>query len=1071
MLSKLQIYCEAIMEASWLAALMAIPLFFNISSTQIFEPDKVFLLRFLAILSGVAYLTKWLAARPGQQKAAAGDVSPGSLLRHPLVLLILAFTATYTLSSVFSITPAASWLGSYRRAQGAATFYCYVILFLVILVGLRSPAQLKRLQHAYILTSLPVAGYGILQHFGADSLPWSNPMQGRSSGSMGNPIFLGAFLMMVIPLTFSRLVTAIRMLRADANRKPGFVLACTSGIVLLLQGLALLYTQSRGPVIGLAVSGYVCLFLFLVLKRIPGKDRFIYPTISAGSGILAPVFVVVVIRMTSGFGRQLCTASAGAAAIAVALIYWIIWRRYHGRNWLWLAWLGQTAALVAIFSVVPVHTITENMRFMPFRHLTEISDNSVNVRRFLWQTGLKAIESGAPSLLPDDKRDRFHYFRPIVGYGPENISFVADGYASPQLVRLHTRESVDRMHNDVFDNLITLGLAGAVLWMILIGAAFYYSLKLLGFSMAGGWKNPFVAFSAVGSVTGILLPWAAGYPYLLGIGGIAGLLAGLVLFAAWSGYRNTYGGFTGDDRQVFILCILGALIAHFVETGVGIAVTSTRTYFFALLALLAVFVVRNWSFAEEPTKKRASRPARSQEDSVLPLALLSSCVVLVLSWCFIVNGSDERSALTLFLQTWFIGYPGLHPRWLLPASLILLLLTICGSLGLIYGELAGRQPQKITFRKMAAITLSLILSVWFMMAMLSVAFWTTRDTPSPLSASFSAESRITLFIVALSLLILAIAWRITRLEVERLSTTIPVRARSIWITALIAIGALGALQELALHPVRADIACRIAGICESSANLGGAIQLYDRATALAPQVVSYWTSLGLAQASAGTGDARLLQDSYQSLRHAVDLNPLNPHSNLALAGIYMQDAERATEPASRNRRLKEAIAFYQTAAQLAPNYPEAYCGLGRCYFLLGDPKRAASLYEKSLQINPSYFRTYLFMGEMHYRLNNLERALQDFEKAARLNWRSIDARRNLGFILAKLGRKEEAVRTYLDALKRAPNDLGLLRRLAILYFSLGESGAGQTYARLAYEATPAAEKGTFEKYVADLKNQ
>jgi tetratricopeptide (TPR) repeat protein len=230
-------------------------------------------------------------------------------------------------------------------------------------------------------------------------------------------------------------------------------------------------------------------------------------------------------------------------------------------------------------------------------------------------------------------------------------------------------------------------------------------------------------------------------------------------------------------------------------------------------------------------------------------------------------------------------------------------------------------------------------------------------------------------------------------------------------------------------------------------------------------------SLGIAKSSAGALNPALMQESFRSLQHAVDVNPLDPIGNRTLAAIYMQDAERSPERAVRNRQLNKAIALYQRAAQLAPNYPDAYCDLGRCYFLLGDYRKAAGLYEKSLQMNPYYARTHMFLGELHYRLKDLERAYHHFETAYRLDGENLDAMRNRAFLLALLGRKEEAIRAYSRALERAPRDLVSLRRLSSLFFGLGNSKAGEEYARLAYEATPAAEKGTYEKFVADLQNQ
>jgi tetratricopeptide (TPR) repeat protein len=1071
MLSKLHIYCEGIMEAAWLAAAATIPLFFNVSSAQTFEPDKVFLLRFLAIISGAAFLLKRLTAQRSSKEDLAGEVSFRPLLRHPLVFLILSIAVLYTLSSIFSIMPAISWFGLYTRAQGTITFYSYAILFLVVLSELRNSAQLRRLQYVFIVTSLPVAGYGFLQHFRADSLPWGNAMPGRSSGSMGNPIFLGAYLAMVIPLTIGRLVQAVKMLRVGTNRKPGFVLACICGLALALQGLALLYTQSRGPVIGLVASGYICMFLFLVLHRAPVKNRLIFPAIAAGLGILAPVFVIVMIRFASGYGMKIAALCLGVASVGVGFAYWKIWRTSWGRNWLWLTWLAQTAALISIFSVVPLHTISESMGATPLGRLMNLSGNSVDVRRFLWQTGLNAVKSGSPAIMPDNTREFFHYLRPIIGYGPENVWFAANSYASPDLVRLHTAEAVDRMHSETFDALITTGFVGSALWLIIIAAAFYYALKLIGFCGGGGLKRSFICFSASGGLAGILLPWAAGSPDLMGVGVIAGLLAGVVAFAAWSGYRNRQTGFIGDDQRVFIFCILGALIAHSVETGVGIAVTSTRVYFFLLLALISVFSVKDLSRVEEPKKQRASKQGKRLKDPQSFFAVLSSFVLLVLCWCFIINRSNESSTLALFLQTWFVGYPGLQLKLLVPESLILLLLIVGGSIGLIYGEISDQQAPKTSFRKTAILSLGIMLSVWFVMAVFSAAFWTASDASSPLKASIGAESRVALFMIALCTLIIAAARRLITSGAARSAAQVPIRPRSAWIGVLVVLGALLAVQQLVLRPARADVVFRTAHTYERKADLWAAIPLYERALNLAPRVVRYWISLGLAQASAGAADAGLLQESFRSLRHAVDLNPFDPISNRTLAAIYMQDAERSAEPAARNERLNKAIAVYQRAARLAPNYPDAYCDLGRCYFLLGDHQKAASLYEKSLQMNPYYARTHMFMGEMHYRLNDLERAYQDFKTAYRLDKGNVETMRNLGFLLARMGRKKEAIRIYSHALEHAPGDLVSLRRLSALYFSLGDSVTGHTYARRAYDGTPAAEKGIYEKFAADLQNQ
>jgi hypothetical protein len=111
MYSRLGLFGKGLMESSWLAAAAVIPLFFSISSVQTFEPDKMYVLRFLAVLSGVAWLLTRFDAGRGKN-----GVQLKSFFQLPLVKPVLALAAVFLLSSIFSIAPVVSWWGLYRRA-------------------------------------------------------------------------------------------------------------------------------------------------------------------------------------------------------------------------------------------------------------------------------------------------------------------------------------------------------------------------------------------------------------------------------------------------------------------------------------------------------------------------------------------------------------------------------------------------------------------------------------------------------------------------------------------------------------------------------------------------------------------------------------------------------------------------------------------------------------------------------------------------------------------------------------------------------------------------------------------
>ena len=1012
--SKLGMWCGALMEAAWLAAAAATPFYFNISSSQVFEPDKMLVLKFFAILSGAACVVKIVDS--ARQRRIEDEIPQGRFLYNPIAIAVVCLAAVWTLSSIFSILPARSWWGSFERAQGTFALYAYVILFLVVLLELRSAAQLRRLQFAFILPAFPISAYAILQYLGSDPLPWSNPVAGRSSASMGNPIFLGAYLIMAIPLTVSGIADAAGMMRSD-GKKSGKLLALCCSAGLALQLIALLCTQSRGPVMGLAAAAYLCFFVLLAMKRNARKAPSLKWTGAAALATAAPVLVL-------------------AAA--------------------WF--MGGTKAISS------------------FGREVQEAEATVSVRVCLWQTAVSALGSSVSSPSPSGiVPDPLHWLRPAIGYGPECIGHRANLNAVPGLVKLHADQTVDRLHNEIFDSLISTGLLGAIAVLFLFAAAFYSALRYLGFPCGGGRRFLFPAFAVAGSVAGVLLPWAVGAPYFAGIGIQVGLLAGVFAFAAWSAFRNLITGSAGS-RSTLVLCLLAALTAHFVETGVGIAVTPTRTCLFLMLAVLAVLTSGELK-GDEAVKRRASRPARWFRNPLLPMAAVACIVLLLEGWCFLINTGDEQSALSLFLETWFSRPPG--SRFFLPGTLTLLALTVLGSLGLMAGEIPRLEALRLKFRQAAVAPIISMILTWLAGGLLAAVFWTAldADAATPLNVSARAEARMTYLLCALLLLWIAAALSLAAAarDDSRHPASSSVGMRRLWPALLLAICALAAISEMVLRPARSDVARRIASICEASGNYPGAIQVYERAVELSPRTAANHLSLGFARSRAamsekGRGRESLLEAAAQSYAWALEINPLDPAAQRAAAFFYIQTGESLADPRQRDETLRRALPFLEQAARLAPAYPDAYTELGRCYFLLGEEARAGELYNKALQLNPLFSRTHMFFGEMHYRRKNYDQALNSFMQASQNDLQNREARKDAAAMLVLLGRGQKAVELYLQALEIWPQDADLLRRLASLYFSLDNYNSGITYARRAYAALPPAAAGSFDAFLQQLRN-
>ena len=103
------------LESCWLAALIIVPLFFNIWGESVFEGGKVHQLRSIAVLSA-AFVVVW----PLEQKRQTARRS-FLLWRAPMVPPFFLMATVYLIGTAFSIDPALSFRGSHYRWQGTYT--------------------------------------------------------------------------------------------------------------------------------------------------------------------------------------------------------------------------------------------------------------------------------------------------------------------------------------------------------------------------------------------------------------------------------------------------------------------------------------------------------------------------------------------------------------------------------------------------------------------------------------------------------------------------------------------------------------------------------------------------------------------------------------------------------------------------------------------------------------------------------------------------------------------------------------------------------------------------------------
>lgn len=283
--------CDGLIQAGVVVALLATPLYFNVFSYRIFEPDKAALLRSVVLVATVAWCVKRLRRRPLH-------LSPSAIRRlPPLFLAVPGLLAITLLSTATSILPRISLWGSYERGQGLYTFLAYFLLFFLTFEIAHRAVVRERILDVILLASVPVSSYAALQHYGLDILKWQTGGTAttvRAIGTLGNPIFLGAYLIMVIPITLARIAPALERLVRKRMVEVGPIVVY--GALLVLQMLALFFAQSRGPVIGLltgmAVGGMV------LAARLRGRYALLI-----GAGVLILAVGILLFARIGGLTR------------------------------------------------------------------------------------------------------------------------------------------------------------------------------------------------------------------------------------------------------------------------------------------------------------------------------------------------------------------------------------------------------------------------------------------------------------------------------------------------------------------------------------------------------------------------------------------------------------------------------------------------------------------------------------------------------------------------------------------------------------------------------------------------
>jgi hypothetical protein len=485
------------------SVLLGVPLAVLEPATGPYDDPKAWALPILVAVTGLAWIAR---ARQEPARLPSGSDRPARALRW----VVLASLSWSVITTVASVAPAQSVLGNFGRGVGVLTIGFAALLFFLAQSECRTGRTVRSLVDAALLGSVPVCLLALAQVIGWDPLPkpWDPAVRSLTVRStFGTHVFLGSYLVVLIPLTIARLEWAFRA-RFESGRWPaprraqwryGLVATVWVGGAVALIGLASHWAALWWALVPWGVLGALAWTLGADHAETPADTVL---TVSVLSGLLAgQVLVVLLSRGRGAFVGML-------VGLGVTCFAFLIRRR----AWKTLAVAGLGLLGIVAFLVLlnrpasPIASLGNVKLLSRLSEITNLQRGSPGwVRVQIWRGifdgwsrqlhGETVVPGASPRL------------RSLIGYGPETQLFVLEPLTSRSVGAIpasgqgwHARYVFDRAHNVLLDHVLTGGLVGASLWLLLIGSVITVGIARLRASAATG--ETAIRVGALGAVLG-----------------------------------------------------------------------------------------------------------------------------------------------------------------------------------------------------------------------------------------------------------------------------------------------------------------------------------------------------------------------------------------------------------------------------------------------------------------------------------------------------------------------------------------------------------------------------------------
>ena len=165
---------------------------------------------------------------------------------------------------------------------------------------------------------------------------------------------------------------------------------------------------------------------------------------------------------------------------------------------------------------------------------------------------------------------------------------------------------------------------------------------------------------------------------------------------------------------------------------------------------------------------------------------------------------------------------------------------------------------------------------------------------------------------------------------------------------------------------------------------------------------------------------------YPAQRPELNAHAFTPLPSHQQKGVHIlqrraeHGLQQAADALLRQQRYEEALAAYREALPINADYAPAHAGMGRALFRLERYEAAAEHFERALQLDPRDRQALDHLALVHFRQRRYAMALELYRRLAEVTPDSAQIHANIGSALYYLGRIDEAVGSFEQALALDP---------------------------------------------------